>query len=148
MKRFLVFCVLASFLVACNKDKFKTEPQVEIKSFGPETVRKGDVFSLRATVRDDEGDVQDSVLLVRKRWSGTTLLSQDTIPFLLNEFDFPDNKTIEVQALFSYGELRDGYLFANLESQDRQCSMGMMVRDKAGHWSNYAESGKITLKKL
>jgi hypothetical protein len=148
MKRIIIFCVLVSVLVACSKDKFKTEPQVEIKSFGPSEVHKGEVFSLRATVRDNEGDLQDSLFLIRKRWSGTTLLSHDTIPFRIADFNFPDNKKIEIQALFSYGELKDNYLFANLESQDRQFSLGVIVRDKAGHKSSYVESDKIVLKKL
>ena len=148
MKRILVFCVVATVILSCSKDKFKTEPQVEIKSFGPSEVRKGETFSLRATVRDKEGDIQDSVLLVRKRWNGSILLSNDTLPFLIRDFGFPVNEQIEIQAVFSYGELKDGYLFANLESQDRQFSLGIMVTDKAGHRSNYAESDKIVLKKL
>lgn len=148
MKKIIVFSVLAVGLFACSKDKFKTEPQVEIKSFGPDQVRKGEIFSMRAVVRDKEGDVQDSVLLVRKRWTGTTLLSQDTIRYHIDDFDFPATDEIEIQFLFSYGELKEGYIFTNLENQDRNFSVGIIVRDKAGHRSNYAESDKIVLKKL
>jgi hypothetical protein len=148
MKRILIFCVLATAIAGCKKDKFKTEPQVEIKSFGPAEVQKGEIFAFRATIRDKEGDLQDSVRLARKIYSGTTLLTTDTLFFSIKDFGFPDQSTIELQALFSYGEIRDGYIFQNLPSQDRNITIGIIVNDKAGHKSTYVESDKILLKKL
>lgn len=148
MKKLLPFLVVVIAVFACSKDKFKTEPQVEIKSLAPGEVNKGELFSLRAIVRDKEGDLQDSVLLVRKRFAGNTQLTVDTLRYDISNFAFPDKNVIEVTAVFSYGELRDGYIFANLESQDREFAVGVIVRDKAGHRSEYVESGKILLKKL
>lgn len=148
MKRLLIVGIAALSLFACNKDKFKTEPQVEIKSLGPSEVRKGDVFTFRAVVNDKEGDLQDSVLLVRKRFAGNQVLTTDTLRYNISSFAFPDKSVIEVSALFSYGELRDGYIFANLENQDREFAVGIIVRDKAGHRSEYKESEKILLKQL
>ena len=148
MKRILVFCVLLVAVFACNKDKFKTEPQVEIKSLSPSEVRKGQLFSLRAVVRDKEGDIQDSVFLIRKRFDGPDLLTVDTLRFSINDFGFPDKSEIEINAIFSYGEIRDNYIFENLENQDRDFALGVIVKDKAGHRSEYVESKKIVLKKL
>ncbi|MGZ5286920.1 MAG: hypothetical protein ACXWB9_07040 [Flavisolibacter sp.] len=148
MKKILPFLVVVMAVFACSKDKFKTEPQVEIKSLGPAEVRKGELFSLRAIVRDKEGDLQDSVLLVRKRFAGNTQLTVDTLRYDISNFNFPDKNVIEVTAIFSYGELRDGYIFANLESQDRDFAVGIIVRDKAGHRSEYVESDRIVLKQL
>jgi hypothetical protein len=148
MKKLFVFCVVASAIIACGKDKFKTEPQVEIISFGPSEVNKGELFTLRAIVTDKEGDVQDSVLLVRKRYTGSILLTTDTLRYSIRELNSPTKTKIEVQAVFSYGELRDNYIFQNLESSDRDLTVGVIVRDKAGHRSAYVESGKILLKKL
>jgi hypothetical protein len=148
MKRLLVFCVVVLALIGCDKDKFKTEPQVEIKSLAPDEVNKGELFTFRAIVRDQEGDLQDSVLLVRKRFSGGTQLTVDTLRYYIGNLAFPDKSVIEVSAIFSYGELRDGYIFANLESQDREFALGIIVRDKAGHRSEYQESDKILLKRL
>jgi hypothetical protein len=146
MKRILVFCVLAAALAACSKDKFKTQPQVEIKSFGPSEVYKGQIFTLTATVRDKEGDVQDSLLLVRKLFTGTIPLSVDTIPYSLANFGFPNKQQVDVTAEFSYGELRDGYIFVNTQEKDRNLVMGLIIKDKAGHRSEYVESGTIVLK--
>lgn len=148
MKRIFVSIVLATTLLACSKDKFKTEPQVDIKSFGPSEVHKGELFTLRAEVTDKEGDVQDSVLLVRKRYNGATALPADTLRYSIREFNSPVKSKVEISAVFSYGELRDNYIFENLETKDTDITMGILVTDKAGHRSNYAESGKIVLKKL
>ena len=148
MKKLLVFSVIALALISCGKDKFKTDPQVEIKSLAPSEVNKGELFTFRAVVRDQEGDLQDSVLLVRKRFTGATLLTVDTLRYDISSFAFPDKTVIEISAVFSYGEFRDGYIFANLENQDREFALGIIVRDKAGHRSEYQESDKILLKRL
>ena len=151
MKRLLVFCVLAMAVLACSKDKFKTEPQVEIKSFGPDEVNNKQTFSLRAIVRDKEGDLKDSVIFYRKRFVGNTLLSQDSfIRYSLQTFAFQPTSEIEVQINFSYGEDRSPtYIFQNLESgSDKQLVVGMVIKDQAGHRSEYVESKRITLKKF
>jgi hypothetical protein len=149
MKRILIFCVVATVVLSCGKDNFKTEPQVEIKSLDPKEVNKGEVFTLRAIARDKEGDIQDSVLLIRKRFSAGILLGKpDTLRYSIKPFGSPVKTEIEVSAVFSYGEIRDGYIFQNLENSDREFAVGIIVTDNAGHRSNYAESDKIILKKL
>jgi hypothetical protein len=149
MKRILVFCVLATVIFACSKDKFKTEPQVEIKSIDPDVVQKGQFFTLRAIVRDKEGDLQDSVLLVTKRYAGDILLGNpDTLRYSIKEFNSPTKSEIEISAVYSYGELRDGFIFQNLENSDRDFAVGIIVTDNAGHRSPYVESKKILLKKF
>jgi len=149
MKRILVFCVVATVIFGCGKDNFKTEPTVEIKSIDPDVVQKGQFFTLRAIVRDKEGDLQDSVILVTKRYSGDILLGiPDTLKYSIKEFGSPIRTEVEVSAVFSYGELRDGFIFQNLENSDRDFAVGIIVTDNAGHRSAYVESKKILLKKF
>ena len=149
MKKLLVFCVVAGAILGCGKDNFKTEPQVEIKSIEPDVVQKGQFFTLRAIVRDKEGDIQDSVLLVTKRYAGDILLGiPDTLRYSIKEFNSPNRTEVEVSAVFSYGELRDGFIFQNLENSDRDFAVGIIVTDNAGHRSSYVESDKILLKKF
>src|SRR6478672_4781638 len=145
MKKISGLLIAALVIFGCGKDKFKTEPTVEIKSFGPPEVNKGELFTLTAQVTDKEGDVQDAVLLVRKRYNGNTQISLDTLRYNIKDFAAPSKPSIEIDAVFSYGELRDNYIFENLETQDRNITIGMIVVDKAGHRSNYAESDKILL---
>ncbi len=136
-------------LLACSKDKFKTEPQVEINSLSPDEVFNDGIFTLRATVRDKEGDLQDTVLLVSKRFDDSdVVLTHDTLPFSLVNFGFPDKNQIELEIKFSYGEDRPGYIFQNLETSDRKLALGLIVKDKAGNKSEYVESNKIVLKKF
>lgn len=149
MKRFIFFGLIAVAFVACSKDKFETVPQVKINSFGPSEVRKGELIKLIATVTDKEGDVQDSVYVVRKRWNGATLLSWDTIRYNISTLGAPQKREVELQVLLLYGESRPEIApIQNLETVDRDFSLGLIVIDTAGHRSQYVESNKILLKKL
>ena len=147
MKRIIIFCALATIVIACTKDKFKTEPQVENATLGPDEVRKGQLITFKATVRDKEGDIKDSVFIVRKVFTAG-VPKVDTLRYTLRQFASPYKSEIELNAIFSYGELRDGFIFQNLESIDKEFSVGVIVRDTAGHKSAYVESNKVILKKL
>lgn len=148
MKQLLLVFLSAGILASCTKDKFKTVPQVKINSLSPSEAHKGNIIILSATITDKEGDLQDSVLIVRKRFTGTTSLTIDTLRSSLKTLNVPTKSEIEFSAQFSYGEIRDGYIFQNLESVDRNFQVGLIVRDKAGNKSEYVESAKIVLKKL
>jgi hypothetical protein len=134
-------------LAACSKDKFKTEPQIKIKSVKPSAANKGDVITFISSFTDDEGDVQDSVLIVFKRFNGNTPLSTDTFRYKMPG-GIPETRQGEIIIHFGYGEFIDGTIFLNLESVDREAAFGLIISDNAGHRSNYAESDRITLKKL
>lgn len=150
MKRLLLLLVLTSALAACNKDKFKTVPQVSIDSFGPAEVRKGDIMQLTATITDQEGDVQDSVTIVKKRYNGSTFLNADTVKVSLRGLGAPAKRKTELRILISYGEIRPEYTqFQNLETfADRNFAVGLIVKDNAGNKSEFVESDKILLKKF
>lgn len=148
MKKFFVICVSVILFAACSKDKFKTQPQVTITSLNPAEVIKGQIFTLSATIFDKEGDLQNKVLLVRKRYTGASLLSVDTVNYDVSSLGFPSKQQIELSAIFSYGNLQAGTIFQNLESVDRNFAVGVIVVDAAGNRSDYVESDKIVLKKL
>jgi hypothetical protein len=151
MKRILATTVLAIALAACSKDNFKTVPTVKIESFGPSVARNGDIIQLSATVTDQEGDLQDSVIVVRKKFNGSTLLSADSSARVsLKSLGSPVKDKIELRISISYGKLIPEYtLFQDLERDfDRNFSVGLVVIDNAGHRSDYVESDKIVLKKF
>lgn len=153
MKPFLLFAVVASVVFAsCGKDKFQTVPQVTIKSFGPDEVRKGQIFTLSAEITDKEGDLQDSIILVQKRFTGNVQIparATDTIPISIAEFRFPNTSSIELQINFSYGEQVPGtFLYGIQENQDRGLVYGLIVQDKAKNKSTYVETRRIILKKV
>jgi hypothetical protein len=149
MKKIAVLLLAVTALVACNKDKFKTQPQVEIKSFGPNVISNKETFTLRAIVRDKEGDLKDTITFYRKYFNGATMVKQDSfLKYNLANFGFPKHDEIEVQLLFSYGEDRSPtYLLQNTEIADRDLVIGIVVKDNAGNRSDYVETNRITLKK-
>jgi hypothetical protein len=150
MKKILVLLMVAGALVACSKDKFKTVPQVEINSFGPEEVSVGDLFRLVATVTDKEGDIQDSVIIIRRRYSGTMLLTTDSTKRVsLKGLGSPVKDKIELQVSFVYGRLDDFAITQDLEYDfDRNLTVGLVVIDNAGNRSEAVESKPILLKKF
>jgi hypothetical protein len=151
MKRILLVSVLAVALAACNKDNFKTVPTVKIESIGPSEVTNGDIIQVLATVTDKEGDLQDSVIVVRKKFNGSTLLSVDSSARVsLQGLGSPVKDKIELRISISYGKLLPEYaLFQDLERDfDRNFSVGLIVRDNAGNRSEYVESEQIVLKKF
>jgi hypothetical protein len=153
MKRVLFLSIiLAAIAASCNKNKFETVPQVEIKSISPDVAIKGNVITLKARVTDKEGDLQDSVIIVTKFFDLTgTLLSADTSDrFSISTLKFPDTRDIDVDVQFLYGETSNtqAYGYIPLLTEDQNFSAGLIVIDKGGHRSNFAESGQILLKKL
>ena len=54
-------------LISCGKDKFETVPQLELKSKNPDIVDVNDDLRLNIEYRDKEGDVSDSLIIVRQR---------------------------------------------------------------------------------
>jgi hypothetical protein len=151
MKRILIVALIAGIFTACSKDKFETVPQIDIKEFGPEEVVKGQMIELRAIVRDKEGDIQDSLYVVKKRYNLTTgfELSNDTIRYFIGSLGAPDKQENEVLVRFLYGELKpDIAPIQNLESVDRGYRLGLVVIDKKGNRSKYVETEQIVLKKL
>lgn len=149
MKKILLIATLAFTLASCDKDKFETVPKVEITSFGPSEVVKGNLIKLFATVTDKEGDVQDSVVVARKIFNGNTLLTVDTVRSNLEALNVPSRQTIEIEITYLYGELRPELApIQNGVNVDRNYALGIYVKDKAGNRSQYVESDKIVLKKI
>ena len=149
MKKLLFFGLIVSAFAACTKDDFETVPKVEITSFGPDEVTKGEIFRLTANVTDKEGDLQDSLILVRKRYTGDILFRTDTTRYSLKEFGIPTEKSFELSLTFGYGEDIPGTIFYSIqEPVDRGVTYGIIITDKAKNKSTYVESKKIVLKKV
>lgn len=152
MKRVLIFFVTAVGLAACSKDTFQTTPTVKIDSYGPSEVRNGDFFELVATVTDKEGDLQDSVIIYRKKYNGSTLLSTDSSKRVsLKGLGSPIKDKIELRVTFVYGKLLPEFAITqDLEYDfDRNLKVGLVVKDNAGHRSEYVETdNQVTLKKF
>lgn len=147
---FLPVCLL--LCVACNKDKFKTEPQVEVKSISPGTVSSGNVITLEGKYTDDEGDV-DSMLIVYKWYNGNTAVTPnigDTFRFAFSRLNLPPaTRQADIRLDYEYNTFNfpDIVKLPGIPGNDTSATFGLILIDKAGNRSNYSESEKIRLKR-
>ena len=136
-------------LAACSKDKFTTEPQVEVKSIQPSTVISGNIIRLISTYTDDEGDL-DSALIVYKWYNGDVPTLKDTlIRFPVSNLNLPAGlRKAEMAIEFEYNTYNQPNLLTlSGVAKDTTATFGLILIDKTGKRSNYSESNKIRLKK-
>lgn len=87
----IVYGLLAMALitVACSKDKFETKPKITIKSFAPDVVPIGGTLTISLEFTDKEGDVDDSVTVIRTRLNGRDF-TKTPFPIRYKIPTFPD----------------------------------------------------------
>ncbi len=141
--------ILVFVLSACGKDKFKTEPQVEIKSISPNTVFNGDIISVKGKYTDDEGDL-DSFFVVYKWYNVTAVVRSDTFRYAAANLHLPaKTREADFEINFEYNTNNNpNYVpLSGVTIRDTTATFGLILKDKANQRSNYAESDKIRLKK-
>ncbi|MCX6320019.1 MAG: hypothetical protein NTW29_22255 [Bacteroidetes bacterium] len=146
---FAVACAIsASILVACNKDKFTSIPQIDIKSITPTTVASGDVIDIKGKYTDDEGDV-DSVLIVYKWYNGAAIVRNDTFRYSLSALGVPQKtRQADITISFEYNTNNNPDLVTlSGTSRDTTASFGIVLKDKEKNRSDYKEAEKIRLKR-
>ncbi len=148
-QRLLLIFVLTLIVMACNKDKFTTEPKVTVKSISPGIVNNGDVITLKSNYTDDEGDL-DSVYVVYKWYNGTAVVRNDTFRYDFGMLNIPSKlREADMNVVFEYNTNNNPDLvpLPGVSLRDTSATFGLVLIDKAKHRSNYAESEKIRLKK-
>lgn len=147
--RQIVIAAVAIIIIACNKDKFTTTPQVEIKSISPETLFSGNLLRIKGSYTDQEGDI-DSVFIVRKFFAGTSATLIDTIEKIEFSTLGVPQKTMEaeLEIIFEYNtQNNQNYRSLSGVSKDTTAAFGIVLKDKAANRSEYKESEKIRIKK-
>ena len=136
--------VLVVIAIACNKDKFTTEPQVTVKSISPSEVSSGDIITMKSKYTDLEGDI-DTVLVVYKWYNGATVTKSDTFRYEFSTLGVPvKTQEADLNVTFTYNITNPPYLPG--VSQDTTATLGLILKDKDAHRSNYSESKQIRLK--
>ncbi len=98
MKAVFVLVVGVLVLVACNKDKFETKPTIEIKSTSGDVVPRNSDFRVTLTVTDKEGDVDDSLYVIRERLNRRAAAPRTrTLPYKIPTF--PDKSKVEFEII-------------------------------------------------
>ena len=139
MKTRIWLAVIITFgMIACGKDNFETKPQLEYLSRNTDIVEVNQAFRLNIEFRDKEGDVSDSVLIVRQRLNRRGPVQLAASPWRIP--DFPKTDKGEFELVLEYQ--RD--LVATLppltlpgsRKEIDTLRLKIVARDKAGNKSD------------
>ncbi|HRE38883.1 MAG TPA: hypothetical protein PK092_10600 [Chitinophagaceae bacterium] len=146
--RLIIAAVLVFTFIACNKDKFQTKPTISIKSINTEVVPQNGTFIITLECTDKEGDVEDSLILIKKRLNRRVVATvRDTLRFKIPTF--PANSRTEIEAVLDYQNILSALNPPNIPGSNplqRELDtlvLRMAVRDKAGNTSDTIESRQI-----
>jgi len=146
--RMIIAAVLVFTFIACNKDKFQTKPTISIKSINTEIVPLNGTFIITLECTDKEGDVEDSLILIKRRLNKRVVTTvRDTLRFKIPTF--PANSRTEIQAVLDYQNILSALNPPNIPGSNplqRELDtlvLRMAVRDKAGNTSDTVESRQI-----
>ena len=146
--RLIIAAVLVFTFIACNKDKFQTKPTISIKSINTEVVPQNGTFIITLECTDKEGDVEDSLILIKKRLNRRVVTTvRDTLRFKIPTF--PANSRTEIQAVLDYQNILSALNPPNIPGSNplqRELDtlvLRLAVRDKAGNTSDTVESRQI-----
>ncbi len=144
----IIAAILVFTFIACNKDKFQTKPTISIKSINTEVVPQNGTFIITLECTDKEGDVEDSLILIKKRLNRRVVATvRDTLRFKIPTF--PANSRTEIQAVLDYQNILSALNPPNIPGSNplqRELDtliLRMAVRDKAGNTSDTVESRQI-----
>lgn len=134
---------LAVLVIACSKDKFQTNPRLEVKDYSTKEIVQGDQLRIRVDYFDKEGDLSDGLITyIRVRTNKNPIPNPgvndkiDTITSALPTF--PEKSTGEITLKFDYNYLD--------EDPDHSDTMffRVMVVDKAGNKSDTISTQSVT----
>ena len=149
IKKILAGGLVVLLAAACNKDKFTSEPQVQVNSIQPSVVRSGNVIKLLASYTDQEGDL-DSIYIVYKWFNAVGSTRTDTLQrYPISRLGLPGSlRKADIQLEFEYNTYNQPDL-VTLPGvlRDTTASFGLVLIDKTRKRSNYSESARIRLRR-
>lgn len=141
-----VFISLVAF--GCGKGKFETVPKLKVKSKSTDVVAVNGNFNVTLEYTDKEGDVSDSLIIVRQRLNTNGPLTPAPSPYKIPSF--PDTQKGEFEVDFRYaldltfniGRIR--IIGSNpIAYEPDTMLLKFVARDKAGNKSDTASTTVI-----
>ena len=119
-----------------------------VKSITPSVVFSGDIITMKGKYTDLEGDI-DTVLVVYKWYNGAAVVKKDTFRYAFSTLDVPvKTQEADMNVTFEYNtNNRPDLRFLQGVGKDTTATLGLILKDKGSHRSNYSESNQIRLKK-
>lgn len=144
----IVASLLVIVVMACNKDKFQTKPTIIIKSVNTEVVPFNGSLVVTLECTDKEGDVQDSIFIVKRRLNKRVVPTvRDTLRYKFPVF--PTNTRTEIQVVLDYQNILSAINPPNIPGSNPvrkeldTLVLKFAVRDKAGNKSDTVQSQQI-----
>ena len=140
MKKIIPFLSVC-FLLACDKDKFETKPQIEINSFNTEVLPPHAELIANLKFTDKEGDLANGQFVyIPNRLNKRRLpLGQGYSPITVPIPEFSDN---------SKGEFELRMLWRDLHKSDLEndtISFKFVAIDREGNSSDTVESDRVVI---
>jgi hypothetical protein len=146
MKFPLIFAVALLTIIAlsCGKDKFKTQPQIEIKSINSNVIAKDQTLTIQLRFTDKEGDLADGQFVYIPKRLNTrplqpTIPNYDSVKLVIPKF--PDETD---------GEFVLSLAWLNLHKSDTEndtITMRFVVVDRANNKSDTVGTDKLVILK-
>ena len=153
MKQYFVLCLLLSTLVGCDKDKFETKPQLTLKSTNYTNVPYNGNLVVTLEFTDKEGDINDSLFVIRERINRRGQLKTAPSPFKIP--DFPSRNQGEIQVNFDFQfELISGLSSIRIpgtnpsRNESDSLILKFVARDKEGNLSDTVVLNNIYVERL
>ena len=98
-----LLAIIALVVIACGKDRFQTVPQLKLKSRNTEVVPLNGTLILDIEFTDKEGDVRDSLLVVRERLNAKGRIQLLASPYGIPDFPHTDKGEFELSLNYQFG---------------------------------------------
>jgi hypothetical protein len=148
MKKLFVLVAGLILLIACNKDKFQSTPQIKISSVNSTIVPNGGSLEVTLSFTDKEGDVDDSIFIRKIRLNRVAVPTiRDSIKYKIP--DFPNHTKGDINVTLDYQSVLSAVNPPNIPGsnpptpQPDTLILKFVVSDKAGHKSDTATTGQI-----
>ena len=142
------------FLIAmsCGTDKFETTPTIRIKSMNTDFVPLNGTLVIILECTDKEGDVQDSVIIIKQRLNRrATATIRDTLRYKIPAF--PQNNSIQITANITYQDILSAITPLTIpgssppQKENDTLILRLAVRDTAGNVSDTLSSKQIVVQR-
>lgn len=101
--RIWIALIIVVAMIACGKDKFETKPQLTLKSQKPDVVPVNGTLQLDIEYTDKEGDVSDSLFIVRQRLNVRGPVQLQPGPYDIPDFPHTDKGEFEISLAYQAG---------------------------------------------
>ena len=151
MKKISFLFSLLIIFIACDKDSFETKPTLKLESVSSSIVPKGSALGVTLSFTDKEGDISDTLFILRQRTNKRGPRTAAPSPYKIPSF--PNESKGEIELLLDYNtDLTFGFTEIRIPgttpSQFEPDSMNLrfVLKDKAGNKSDTVSTSVVVLR--